>query len=79
MDINMPVMDGYAAARNIREHEAVTGARHPIPIMAMTATGLDGCKSSCLAAGMDGVLTKPIKRELVFQAIQKWALKQSMP
>ena len=79
MDINMPVMDGYAAARSIREHEAVTGARHPIPIMAMTATGLDDCKSSCLAAGMDGVLTKPIKRELVFQAIQKWALKQSMP
>ncbi len=77
MDINMPVMDGYAAARRIRDHEAMTGAMRRIPIMALTATVIDDCKSSCLAAGMDDFLAKPIKRDLVFQAIQKWAFKQT--
>ena len=79
MDINMPVMDGYAAARSIREHEAENGGIRRIPIIAMTAAGLDDCKSSCLAAGMDGVLNKPIKRELVFQTIQKWVFQQTIP
>ncbi len=78
LDINMPVMDGYEAARKIRDHETMTGAMQRIPIMALTATVLDDCKSSCLAAGMDGILTKPIKRDLVFQTIQKWAFKQTV-
>ncbi len=73
MDINMPVMDGCEAARRIRAHEARNSSLGRIPIMALTASVLDDFKDRCLAAGMDDFLTKPIKRDLVFQTIQKWA------
>ncbi len=77
MDINMPVMDGFEAARRIRNHETQTGVSGRVPIMALTASVLDDFKARCLAAGMNGFLTKPIKRDLVFQTIQKWACKQA--
>ena len=73
MDINMPVMDGCEAARRIRTHEGRNASLGRIPIMALTAGVLDDFKAGCMAAGMDDFLTKPIKRDLVFQAIQKWA------
>ncbi len=58
MDIQMPVMDGMAAARNIRR---MKGAKGKIPILALTAnTGEDNVQQY-LAAGMDGHVTKPLK------------------
>ena len=63
MDVNMPEMDGLQATHAIREAEKATGL-HQI-IYATTAMSLDGDRELCLAAGMDGYLTKPIrKREL---------------
>jgi len=58
MDIQMPVMDGITAARRIRKLETENGAH--IPILAMTAHAMKGDRETCLGAGMDEYITKPI-------------------
>lgn len=60
MDIQMPVMNGLAATGKIREMEALRGGR--VPIIALTAKVMPGDNNLCLAAGMDGFLSKPFKR-----------------
>ena len=47
---------------------------HHIPIVAMTAHAMKGDMENCLEGGMDDYITKPIKRELVFQVLEKWVL-----
>jgi len=66
MDIQMPEMDGLEATKAIRKREDA------IPIIAMTANAMKGDKEKCLEAGMDDYMTKPIKRDLVFEMIKKW-------
>jgi CheY-like chemotaxis protein/HPt (histidine-containing phosphotransfer) domain-containing protein len=61
MDLHMPEMDGVAAAAAIRAREAATGAH--LPILALTASAGDGDEERCLAAGMDGFITKPVRAE----------------
>jgi CheY-like chemotaxis protein len=66
MDLHMPVTDGIAATRHIRAAEA-GGAR--TTIIALTADALSEDRDACLAAGMDGFLTKPLDRERLAEVL----------
>jgi PAS domain S-box-containing protein len=67
MDVQMPEMDGFAATNAIRSWEKAAGTH--IPIMAMTAHAMKGDRERCLAAGMDGYTSKPIRIRELEQAI----------
>jgi CheY-like chemotaxis protein/HPt (histidine-containing phosphotransfer) domain-containing protein len=73
MDRQMPVMDGLTATRAIREWE-LAHHRPPTPIVALTASALKGDQEKCVAAGCTAYLTKPIKQEVLLQAIKEHSL-----
>jgi signal transduction histidine kinase/CheY-like chemotaxis protein/HPt (histidine-containing phosphotransfer) domain-containing protein len=72
MDCQMPVMDGFAAARAIRESERNGTAPYSgtLPIVALTATAQSGDRQRCFAAGMDDYLGKPLKPNRLIAAIE---------
>ena len=86
MDIEMPVMDGLTAARQIRRLEAegkvvrrqkteVVGQgaeARPLPIIAFTAYAMSGDEKRSLAAGMDDHITKPLEPAELFRTLQRW-------
>ena len=69
MDMQMPVMDGLAATRCLREREQGGGR---IPILAMTANAMAGDRERCLEAGMDDHIAKPIDPEKLYAALLRW-------
>ncbi len=68
MDIQMPIMDGMLATREIRRREAEAGSA-PIPILAVTANAMPHHVKECLAAGMDAHVPKPIRAAQLFEAL----------
>lgn len=74
MDIQMPVMDGLTATREIRKDERF----RQLPILAMTANVMQQDKEKSLAAGMNGHLAKPIDPDELFSALLKWIKKDSI-
>ena len=67
MDVHMPGVDGIEATRRIRALEAGTSTH--APILALTANAFAEDREACLAAGMDGFLTKPLDRDRLFSAL----------
>ena len=72
MDCEMPVMDGYQAARMIRALEDEDTARPRTPIVALTAHALTGDREHCLSEGMDDYLTKPFDRDALAATLGRW-------
>ena len=72
MDMQMPVMDGYAATQAIREWERANH-RSPTPILALTAHALKGDEQKTLAAGCTAHLTKPIKKATLLTALAEYS------
>ena len=71
MDVQMPVMDGHTATRMIRDWEKKSNIS-PIPITALTAHAYQEEMQKSLAAGCSDHLTKPIRKNTLLSAIQKW-------
>ncbi|MES2325611.1 MAG: response regulator [Pseudomonadota bacterium] len=79
MDCQMPELDGYQAATEIRKFEnsmqALTGidaAQRRVPIIALTAHALEGEREKCVAAGMDDFLTKPLRASALRERLAQW-------
>jgi len=70
IDLVMPVVDGFEAARRMRAHEFGSGRR--TPIVAVTALDADAVRARCLAVGIDDVAGKPIDRAVIVAQIEKW-------
>jgi signal transduction histidine kinase/CheY-like chemotaxis protein len=75
MDCQMPEMDGYTAAAEIRKRQRPDGR---VAIIAMTAEAMEGARERCLAAGMDDYIAKPVRLEDMTEALKKWVPEGSL-
>jgi signal transduction histidine kinase/FixJ family two-component response regulator len=71
MDLQMPILDGYAATQRIRQWEDTNQSKH-IPIVALTAAAYETDRDQCLAIGMDGFLTKPVSFDALSALLGRW-------
>lgn len=69
MDLQMPVMDGFKATKYIR---GSIGINRKTPILAMTANAMDTAKQTCMETGMNGIITKPIRKKMFLKEVDKW-------
>ncbi len=74
MDLQMPVMDGYKAAKLIRRKKRFKD----LPVLAMTADAVSGAREKVINAGMDDYITKPFAPEDVLKALIKWIKPESI-
>lgn len=72
MDVQMPVMDGYKCAHILRHHAPYKGYASDVPIVAMTASAIQGDKEKCTKAGMDDYLAKPVKSKTLEKMLVRW-------
>jgi CheY-like chemotaxis protein len=72
MDCEMPGMDGRTATRELRRLEAANPGTRRTPVIALTAHAADSDRESCLAAGMDDYLSKPMTRSQLAAVLAKW-------
>ncbi|KAK0807676.1 Chk1 protein kinase [Friedmanniomyces endolithicus] len=70
MDVQMPVLDGYNATREIRKHEAVNVRE--VLVIAMTASAIRGDRERCLEAGMNNYLAKPVRADMLKQMLESY-------
>jgi len=77
MDCHMPVMDGFDAARCIRNEERDSGTR--TTIIALTADSLASDRARCLEAGMDDFMTKPVSSAQLAATIERWTGRRTQP
>ena len=74
MDVHMPVLDGFQATRMIREDEK---ENDHIPIVALTALAMHGDREKCLESGMDDYISKPFKKDELYEIVKKYLLLQN--
>ncbi|MBI4938069.1 MAG: PAS domain S-box protein [Nitrosomonadales bacterium] len=70
MDMQMPVMDGFAATRAIRSNARLAG----LPVIAMTANVMAGDREQCLAAGINDYIAKPLDPEQMITTLARWVV-----
>jgi CheY-like chemotaxis protein len=75
MDMQMPEMDGFEATRRLREKEKSTGRRQAV--VAMTALAMNGDRERCLAVGMDGYISKPIRPQELDELLDGYIAKKT--
>ena len=73
MDVQMPLMDGLEATRQIRADPALARTR----VIAMTANAWDEDRDQCLAAGMDDFVTKPVDPQVLYRTVMRWCRLQA--
>lgn len=71
MDCMMPIKDGYAATKEIREKQQAGTMPH-FPVIALTANAIEGDREKCLKSGMDDYLPKPFKSEELHRILRTW-------
>ena len=75
MDVQMPVLDGMAATRQIRQDPQLAA----LPVIAMTANASNEDRQRCVDGGMDDFVSKPIHPQLLYETIRKWLPGQFLP
>ena len=70
MDCQMPVLDGYIATMQIKEGAS---ANSSTPVVALTASALEGDREKCLCHGMDDYISKPVRQDQLYNALNRWA------
>ena len=71
IDLEMPVVDGYAATRFIRSQETEKSTK-PVTIVALTSHSFDDTREKCMAAGMNDYLNKPLEIDLLEETLKSW-------
>jgi CheY-like chemotaxis protein len=74
MDVQMPVIDGYKFTHVLRHHIPYKAYVSDVPIVAMTASAIQGDKEKCQRAGMDDYLSKPVKSKTLEQMLVRWSV-----
>ncbi|KAK1993824.1 hsp90-like protein [Colletotrichum falcatum] len=74
MDVQMPVIDGYKCTHLLRHHVPYKAYLQDVPIVAMTASAIQGDKEKCTRAGMDDYLAKPVKSKTLERMLVRWSL-----
>lgn len=75
----MPIIDGYKATHLLRHHSPYNVLSRNIPIVAMTASAIQGDREKCKKAGMDDYLAKPVKGKTLEKMLVRWAVSRRIP
>lgn len=79
MDVQMPIIDGYKCTHLLRHHLPYKNLVQDVPIVAMTASAIQGDREKCTKAGMDDYLPKPVTMKVLEKMLIRWSLTRRRP